>query len=89
MLPLISLARVGAVVAVLLGSSCVLVLNNETGSDQPLRRSIDVERKGEHLNRIDVVVDEGRAQAGNPDESSFGTLQEDGTYCGVFCAEDH
>jgi hypothetical protein len=88
-MPLALVARVVAAVAIVLGSSWALLSNNETGNDQHTERAIDVEGKGEHPDRIDVRVDRGSPTAGNPDESSFGTLQEDGTYCGVTCAENH
>lgn len=89
MMPFESVARVAAAVAIVLGSSWVLLSNNETGGDQPTGRTIDVELRGAHLDRIDVRLDGGLEIAGDPDETSFGTLQEDGTYCGVTCWENH
>ena len=57
-------------------------------TDHPAGRSIGGERSDQHQPQADLRPG-GNALGRTPDESSFGTLQEDGTYCGVFCAENH
>ena len=75
-------------VAVLVGSSFVVWSMNGTRADESPTRSIG-ERIDQQVPPVDLQPPD-RALAPNPDETSFGTLQEDGTtYCGVTCAENH
>ena len=87
------LKRLGAVAVVVatvtvLGSGCAIVGNSVTSNEPDAGRSIDIERGHESATETRANVDGGALQ-GNPSERSFGTLQEDGSYCGVTCFENH
>ena len=48
--------------------------------------SVDAHERIGHTNSVFVPA---HYVPGNSSESSFGTLQPDGSYCGVFCSENH
>jgi hypothetical protein len=81
-----SAVRVILVAAVTLGSGCSLQATTQDASPPRTGGSTDAH---ERVYRIESAVVPGGGLGGNPRESSFGTVQPDGTYCGVFCAENH
>jgi hypothetical protein len=76
----IAAATVGIVVA----SGCLTV--NATPPESGAADSIAIERSDEPAG---AKARSGNALPSNPSESSFGTPQEDGTFCGVTCWENH
>jgi hypothetical protein len=83
---------VGSGVGVILATAAVFGCGP---SIQVTTQDADALRTSESVDiheRAGVDVFRSAAQGGvarNPDESSFGTLQPDGTYCGAFCSENH
>jgi hypothetical protein len=69
--------------AAIVGSGCANEATTQSESALPASGSIDAHERSRR-DRIRVSGVEG-----NPSESSFGTVQPDGTYCGVFCSENH
>jgi hypothetical protein len=74
--------------AAVLSSGWAVLPNLQNASAGNTGGSIGVGIGHERPHRVDSISYE-RDLAADPHESSFGTLQSDGTYCGVFCAESH
>jgi hypothetical protein len=72
--------------AIVLGAGCSTRATSEGPRAIQNDASIDGHERADHRNSV-LLPDDG--VAGTPYESSFGTLQPDGTYCGVFCSESH
>jgi hypothetical protein len=87
--PLGSLAAVAIATVTALASGWAIVAMSGTSTQQDAAPSIGIERNDERAGAAGAKADSGGALASNPNESSFGTLQEDGTYCGVTCWETH
>jgi hypothetical protein len=69
---------------ILVGSGCGMA--TQVASSVRAGGSLDAHERS----RVDTIrVPSQGVVAGNPSESAFGTVQADGTYCGVFCAENH
>ena len=73
------------VASIVLVSGCSLQATTHSGA-RPTSGLADAHER--HY-RIESAVLPDRVFAGNPSESSFGTVQPDGTYCGAFCSENH
>lgn len=72
--------------AIVLGADCSTRARGEGANAFQNDTSIDAHERADHRNSV-LLPDDG--VAGTPYESSFGTVQPDGTYCGVFCSESH
>lgn len=89
MKPVASVVGVILAVATVLGFSWSILATTQMTSADSASGSIGVGRPHERLHRVDSIMFPDHSVAGNPPESSFGTLQSDSTYCGAFCAENH
>jgi hypothetical protein len=81
-----SVVRVGLAGVIVLGSGCSIRATSQRAGAHQNDASADAHERIDHLVSIRPSRDGG---ATNPHESSFGTVQPDGTYCGVFCSENH
>jgi hypothetical protein len=85
----------GSVVGVILATVIVLAsgwsirATTQGISTHRTGESMDVGDAHDRIYRVDSILLPDYDVAGNPAESSFGTVQPDGTYCGVFCSENH
>ena len=85
MKPLRAAAGVNLMMAILIGSGCSTAWTTQGTSAVRASESIDGHDRG----RLSTNRVSNQSLSGNPSESSFGTAQPDGTFCGVFCSENH
>ena len=81
-----SVVRVSLAGVIVLGSGCSIQASSRRAGAHQNDASRDAH---ERVNHVDSIRSSRDGVAGNPQVSSFGTVQPDGTYCGVFCSENH